>query len=417
MTSEIAVYNSQGIALAADSAVTSLSNGKIYNSATKIFSLTKPHSVGIMFYGNADYLGIPWETLIKIHCERLPKEKLNTIEDYAKNFIDFIKNFQGYDRDTFVIPIYNQFLGEIINEVNQKLAQNKHVSELKSDDVKKIINEVISLKLDGWKKVSDNFYDKKEIAINLSKYSEKVFSSIDDEFIKTHFDKDIKKNMNLLAAEIFSKNGSLYESYKSGVVIAGFGNNDYFPFIKAYDIFPTLGKNIKIVEKETIDGKFQKSGIVPFAQREAVDTFLTGIDPDFRKTIDSYLSDFFIKMPDLIVQLVEKKNTLDEDSKLELNKSLIDFSKQFQDSFNSNLNFLIRKNYLDKIMGVIGMLPKSELAEMAETLITITSFKRKMSSDRETVGGPVDVVVISKGDGFIWIKKKNYYKHELNYTC
>ncbi len=32
----------------------------------------------------------------------------------------------------------------------------------------------------------------------------------------------------------------------------------------------------------------------------------------------------------------------------------------------------------------------------------------------ETVGGPIDVVVISKGDGFVWIKRKHYFKPELN---
>jgi hypothetical protein len=34
--------------------------------------------------------------------------------------------------------------------------------------------------------------------------------------------------------------------------------------------------------------------------------------------------------------------------------------------------------------------------------------------DAETVGGPIDVAVISKGDGFIWIKRKHYFKSELN---
>ena len=37
-----------------------------------------------------------------------------------------------------------------------------------------------------------------------------------------------------------------------------------------------------------------------------------------------------------------------------------------------------------------------------------------MSLDRETVGGPVDVAVISKGDGFIWIDRKHYFRRELN---
>ena len=34
--------------------------------------------------------------------------------------------------------------------------------------------------------------------------------------------------------------------------------------------------------------------------------------------------------------------------------------------------------------------------------------------DSETVGGPIDVAVISKGDGFIWIKRKHYFDPKLN---
>ena len=38
-----------------------------------------------------------------------------------------------------------------------------------------------------------------------------------------------------------------------------------------------------------------------------------------------------------------------------------------------------------------------------------------MSLDSETVGGPVDVAVISKGDGFIWIDRKHYFRKDLNH--
>jgi hypothetical protein len=37
-----------------------------------------------------------------------------------------------------------------------------------------------------------------------------------------------------------------------------------------------------------------------------------------------------------------------------------------------------------------------------------------MSADEfETVGGPIDVAVISKGDGFVWVKKKNLVRGDV----
>jgi len=70
---------------------------------------------------------------------------------------------------------------------------------------------------------------------------------------------------------------------------------------------------------------------------------------------------------------------------------------------------------IPRIMTAVSALPKSELAVMAETLVNLTSFKRKFSIDMETVGGPIDVAVLSKGDGFVWVKRKQYFDSALNY--
>lgn len=63
-------------------------------------------------------------------------------------------------------------------------------------------------------------------------------------------------------------------------------------------------------------------------------------------------------------------------------------------------------SYLNQIAEDI----KEELATVAETLVNLTSFKRRVSLDKETVGGPIDVAVISKGDGFIWEKESTTSK-------
>ncbi len=47
-------------------------------------------------------------------------------------------------------------------------------------------------------------------------------------------------------------------------------------------------------------------------------------------------------------------------------------------------------------------------------MVSLTSFKRRVSLDLETVGGSIDVAVISKGDGFVWVQAKHHAKQELN---
>jgi hypothetical protein len=72
------------------------------------------------------------------------------------------------------------------------------------------------------------------------------------------------------------------------------------------------------------------------------------------------------------------------------------------------------RNYSDPIVRMVSLLPKDELANLAESLVALTSLKRRVSSDAETVGGAIDVALISKGDGFVWIKRKYYFPEDLN---
>ena len=59
MTAEVAILNKIAVALAADSAIT-LGGQKIYNSGNKLFALSKYQPVGIMVFGNAEFMMCTW---------------------------------------------------------------------------------------------------------------------------------------------------------------------------------------------------------------------------------------------------------------------------------------------------------------------------------------------------------------------
>ena len=83
--------------------------------------------------------------------------------------------------------------------------------------------------------------------------------------------------------------------------------------------------------------------------------------------------------------------------------------------FQAYLEGYSQTSHVDPITSAVALLPKDQLAEMAEALVNLTSFKRRVTMEPETVGGPIDVAVISKGDGFIWIRRKHYFRPELNH--
>ena len=68
----------------------------------------------------------------------------------------------------------------------------------------------------------------------------------------------------------------------------------------------------------------------------------------------------------------------------------------------------------EPILRFIKSLPKDELANLSESLINITSLKVRVQDNLETVGGDVDVAIITKGDGFVWTKRKHYFEKSLN---
>jgi hypothetical protein len=94
MTAVAGILNKQGVAIAADSAVTvsGLGGRKVYNSANKIFTLSKYHPVGVSIYNSAQFMGIPWEILIKEYRKKLDTKSFPNLINYQTDFFEWLKN-------------------------------------------------------------------------------------------------------------------------------------------------------------------------------------------------------------------------------------------------------------------------------------------------------------------------------------
>jgi hypothetical protein len=67
----------------------------------------------------------------------------------------------------------------------------------------------------------------------------------------------------------------------------------------------------------------------------------------------------------------------------------------------------IEQRYDEPFMQAVAALPRQDLAKMAEALVNLTAFLMRMTADQdETAAEPIDVALLSKGDGFTWIKHK-----------
>jgi hypothetical protein len=251
----------------------------------------------------------------------------------------------------------------------------------------------------------------KEIA---AKYDEKISRAITDVFEHIPLSEEVTGQLKEIAAMFFVKSPGpldpLHANF-SGLVITGFGNKDIFPSLIAYSIEGRIGEILKYSETERKQITFETGAyIVPFAQHEMVDIFLSGMDPLFEQALIESLSASFHALPDAIIDSID---SLDENERNLLKTNFYPTGDELVRQLSEHLENYRAVNYTP-IVNVVGSLPRSDLAAMAESMVNLTSLKRRVSLQAETVSGPVDVAVISKSDGFIWIKKKQYYKPELN---
>jgi hypothetical protein len=196
-------------------------------------------------------------------------------------------------------------------------------------------------------------------------------------------------------------------------VIAGFGENERFPTLIAFEIDGLYEGLVRCTETDycDIDRRGQKAFVRPFAQKDMVDRFLHGVDDRLRAAITKYCRETVGKISQGIFDSLAIANEGDREKLMKLAAEAEDsFLRSLSDNVFSATERISRREIED----MVEFMPKPELAKMAEALIDLTSIKRKVSQGMETVGGPVDVAVISKNDGFVWIKRKHYFPPEIN---
>lgn len=417
MTAEVALLNKHGVALAADSAVTVTgdSGNKIYNAANKLFALSKYEPVAIMIYGNAEFLGVPWETIIKTYRQELRKGHFARIEDYYQAFLQFLGSsdvFFGSDvqRENLARRAYQtysriQYRIRLLVDAIIKTGREFAPDELSTLIGRTIHGELAPLAPAPFSAGMDADFEA-TLQAEFSELLETIIKRVFEDLPLTDGDRQSLRSIVILA---HSRDRILPGN--SGVVIAGYGRDQHFPSLFSATLETRIGNRLKFQDgKGSTITHENVAEVVPFAQTDGVVLFLTGIDPlhatfatrlamsTMRELKDAILATLDLP-PELLAKAADRCNELTE---------------EHWRSFSEQARNKRQESYVDPLLDVIEMLPKDELAAAAEALVNLTSLRRKMSMEAETVGGPIDVAVISKGDGLVWIQRKHYFRPELN---
>lgn len=418
MTAEVAIINSNAVAIAADSAVTIGQGKKIYNSAIKVFALSKIQPISIMVYGNAGLLGVPWETIIKIYRSELGDISFNTLEEYAKHFLSYLSKqdrfFTEAVQESWILGnikgYYEAIRETYFSDVQAEFKKSGSVDEAQTIELFKNCVKSHHDRLGGLKYVEGiTKSDEKRIR---DKYQDRSKEIIKEVFQNVKPDRSTTTKLLNISAYIHTR--EIFSDAVSGVVIAGFGLDDIYPSVCTHEIEGVIEGKLKYIYLDRKSYRI-KSGadcsIIAFAQDDMVASFVEGINPSVSRFIVHYLEQLFNRLPELID---EGEMAGDSKKKKEVKIRLKEDADKLLSAFLQQINIHKRMKHIDPILSMVQVLPKDELAAMAESLVNLTAFKRRMTDSLETVGGPVDVAVISKGDGLVWVKRKHYFPKELN---
>lgn len=422
MTTEIAIMNKSAVALAADSAVTITMTGpegrshKVLNTANKLFSLSKHAPVGLMIYGNAGMLGIPWETIVKMYREELARQEFDTVEQYSEHFFKYLDDFDvGEDlQEMYIREVAKAWCQELRKRLDEWVQNQMSRGPVSEAEVEGSLRDLIKTEYDKALKAGQKSTLSTNARSNLRKKYKKLVDQVCDEVFESL---PVRPRMRSHLLTIAVNVAAVGPPRQSGIVVAGFGAKDLYPKCYDFDVAAVFaGKTIKKDVRSQVISHHNSAVVMPFAQSDDVKTFMEGIGPSLNQFLRDVFSVMFKKvLPEKARDEVAVKLGLDDTQKKTLHTIIRDMCKGACDEAFNALDEKKWADYVDPVVQATAFLNKAELAAMAETLVNLVSFRKQVTMDAETVGGPIDVAIISKGDGFVWVKRKHYFPPELNH--
>ena len=406
MTAIVGVLNKRAAVMAADSAVT-VSNDKgvkVYNTATKIFKLSDEHPIGVMMYDNVEFMGTPWDLIFNLYRQERGSRACSSVQEYAEAFIHFLKDHDCFSsnesRENYLIQEISSYYNMVKDETLELLG-NEGISLEDEKAVRQKLKEVMESIAEVYKEAEscaemDGYTEKQ-----FRKISKEFFDSLMDACAEVHLPTDMREEWEHgvfmhLRSNIFLNNTS------TGIVFVGYGDKDIFPSAFPTVISGTIDNRLRYffnLEKADRITHDNTAWILPFAQEDVMLTMMKGIAPDLYSAITDEVQE---SMGNVVYQLTKNLGIPDEQA-VEVAAPIIE---ETQKRFVERVEEIINEKYVSGLVDTVEFFNVEDMANLAESLISITNLQRHITSSEETVGGPIDVAVITKTGGFKWAKQK-----------
>ncbi|WP_343636810.1 hypothetical protein [Roseateles sp.] len=415
MTCEVAVANRLAIALAADSAVTTTESGKTTyaSGANKIFQLANDAPVAIMINNASTLTGIPWELIIKLYRKQLKDRTFPTLQAYWEDFLTYLNEpahglltaeLRSNSGGTAIALAAAQIVRDVVSKrqaLSSPATPDPDLAQNWADGLAEVEALLGALPVSPALEVAEQA---PLLATHRADLTKQVgeYLATDDAHLVPHI--DVGRLLEIAAESAFKRPVLV----ATGIVIAGYGEDDFLPGFIGKSVYGFVGSRVmwKDGHSESVNNATQPSLISGFAQVAMVETFALGASPE----VWGAVADAFAKhAADAARAACTASGVVAVDPAV-VTASVEAQAQLFQDNWTS----ATIRAHLHPLFASIASLNVEELAELAETLVLLESLKEKVTARTQSVGGPIDVAVITKSEGLVWIKRKLYFDPHIN---
>jgi hypothetical protein len=414
MTSEIAVMNQRAVALAADSAVTLIDGGTVVvrNDQRKLFNLIDGRPIGVMFFGVADILGHPWEHLIEHYQKKVKPKEFAHVKDYAASFTGMLDNLEEFfpkarQRDDYKRLLASVFryilhLGQYLRETGGPERANLGDTQVLEEAIERVWRDY-QFREDGSPRRDLPCFPPGFGATVAKEYAGAIDELIAYGFQPFGLSKPVQQKLREIA--VFAVVKDLFLEDVTGLVFAGFGADERYPVVVTYFLSAIVGGIVKRAEAsiDAIDGDV-RSKIRVFADSEVTNAFIRGIDFNLERRVYGILQ---MILQSLVDQVVGSFGNIDPSQREDVRRRFqADLVPQYFNAFRGMIGDYQQQAFINPVLRVLEIAARNELAETARELVSLNVFKKRIMAQKQTVGGAIDVAIVSREGGFQWWNKQ-----------
>jgi hypothetical protein len=362
-----------------------------------------------MINGNMDLLGVPWEVIVKdFRTEN--HSKVGTLKQWLDDLIGFAsthkacnpiseqQHVQAIAWDEFE-TIKRQVSSQIIRSGQQNPNVEQIIAETAKAKAKFYVDAKRAAQLKGITRLQI-----------MDMHGPLLDQIIDDRFSPVAVSNTTKRVLKrVVAAALLSSELSIYST---GLIVAGYGDGDMFPSLATGEVDGAVLQHLKFVPGEhvVVDRVSNRGRVISFAQTDVVERLLSGADARFVQRSAEYFGEALERVRASVTEALTQLGGAPDVAGSVFGEIVAAVRDEYKTKFAKD----VAEGFQREFNEMIALMPKQDIIELAEALVSITSIERKASSEQATVGGPVDVAFITRHEGFVWIKRKHYFDPALN---